>query len=38
MKKLYCEDCKKDVWTVVYNDDITPHILCCEDCWQFLQQ
>ncbi len=34
----FCEDCKemRELW--IYNDDVTPNILHCKECWQFVQQ
>lgn len=34
----FCEDCHKKVELIIYNSDTNPVILCCKDCWQFLQQ
>lgn len=34
----FCEDCNKKVELELYNNKTIPIILCCKECWQFLQQ
>lgn len=36
-KTLPCPDCNKETETQMYNADVTPQILCCAECGQFVQ-
>lgn len=34
---MYCEDCKKEVKTSVYNDKVKPVMYVCSECGQFIE-